>query len=123
MKFDIVLEELNDESYTTTLYVGDKVLIGKYRNKAAEIKGFTYDKHNQPVMKTTKGDRKIHAFRIDRDMPDESSQEKYRKFLKRKLKEFEKPSVKKLSNDEKRQLSADWKKEKEEEDEQRDRQD
>ena len=115
MKFNVVLEEL--DSYTTTLFVGDKVLIGKYRNKPAEIKGFTFDKHGQAVMKTNKGDRKVHAFRIDRDMPEESAQEKYRKFLSKKLKEFGKSSVKRLSSAEKRELSDKWRKEKEKEDE------
>lgn len=114
MRFDEAKKEAElDDTYTTTLTKGDKVLIGKYRNKEAEIKGFTTDKHNQPVMKTTKGDRKIHAFRIADDMPEESAQDKYRLFLKKKLKEFGKSSVKKLSSQEKKYLSDDWKKEKE----------
>lgn len=116
------LEALNEKkkekdlskSYSAELEKGDEVLIGKYRNKEAEIKGFSKDKHNQPVMHTTKGTRKVHAFRIADDMPEESDQEKYRAFVKKKLKEFGKSSFKKLSPGEKKQISADWKKEKEE---------
>ena len=34
------------------LSVGDTILKGKFKNSKAEIKGFTKDKHNQPVLKT-----------------------------------------------------------------------
>lgn len=117
MKFKKVIQEAKEkekESYTATLHAGDKILIGKYRNKEAEIKGFEKDKHNQPTMNTTKGTRKVHAFRIKDDMPEESAQDKYHEFLKKKLKEFGKSSVRKLSPSEKRELSDGWKKEKEE---------
>ena len=87
--------------------------MGKYRNKEAEVKGFSYDNHNQPVVHTTKGNRKMNAFRIMNDMPKQSSQQKYTEFMKKKLKEFGKSSFKKLSSAEKRKLSDDWKKEKE----------
>lgn len=118
MKFkDVLIEKKKEEddllkSYTLSLEKGDEVLIGKYRNKEAEIKGFSFDKHNQPVMHTNKGDRKMTAFRIADKMPEESAQDKYREFLKKKLKEFGKSSFKKLSSSEKKELSDDWKKEK-----------
>jgi hypothetical protein len=117
MKFKDILNEKEKElmkSYTISLEKGDEVLMGKYRNKKAEIKGFSLDKHNQPVMHTNKGNRKMTAFRISDKMPEESAQDKYHAFLKKKLKEFDKPSFKKLSSDEKRELSDEWKKEKEE---------
>lgn len=118
MKFNQVLkeEEKDDDlmkSYTLSLEKGDEVLMGKYRNKKAEIKGFSFDKHNQPVMHTTKGTRKMTAFRIADKMPEESAQEKYSKFLKKKMKEFDKSSFKKLSRAEKKEVSDEWKKEKE----------
>lgn len=117
MKFKNVLQEKNKEeelmkNYTISLEKGDEVLIGKYRNKHAEIKGFSIDKHNQPVMHTTKGDRKMTSFRIADKMPEESAQDKYREFLKKKLKDFGKSSFKELSSSEKKELSDDWKKEK-----------
>lgn len=121
MKFKDILDEKKKEedelmkSYTISLEKGDEVLMGKYRNKKAEIKGFSLDKHNQPVMHTNKGNRKMTAFRISDKMPEESAQEKYSKFVKKKLKEFDKPSFKKLNNDEKREISDEWKKEKEKE--------
>ena len=121
MKFKDVLEEKKKEeedlmkSYTLSLEKGDKVLMGKYRNKEAEIKGFSLDKHNQPVMHTSKGTRKMTAFRVADKMPEESTQQKYSKFVKKKLKEFDKSSFKKLSREEKKELSDEWKKEKEKE--------
>lgn len=120
MKFEDTLNEKKDEedlmkSYTISLEKGDKVLMGKYRNKEAEIKGFSLDKHNQPVMHTNKGTRKMTAFRIADKMPEESAQDKYHKFLKKKLKEFDKSSFKKLSREEKKELSDEWQKEKEKE--------
>ena len=42
-----------------TIEVGDEVLVGKFKNSKATVKGFTKDAHNQPVMKTTKGDKKV----------------------------------------------------------------
>lgn len=39
--------------------IGDDILIGKFRNRKAKITGFTKDDHNQPVLKTTKGDQKL----------------------------------------------------------------
>lgn len=39
--------------------VGDEVKVGKFKNRKAEVKGFSKDDHNQPVMKTTKGDHKV----------------------------------------------------------------
>lgn len=119
MKFKNALYEKKKEkkdlnkTYSAELEKGDEVLIGKYRNKEAEIKGFSKDKHNQPVMHTTKGTRKVHAFRIADKMPEESAQDKYHKFVKKKMKEFGKSSFKKLSSKEKKELSQEWKKEKE----------
>lgn len=41
------------------LEVGDEIKVGKFKNRKAEITGFDKDEHNQPVMKTTKGDQKV----------------------------------------------------------------
>ena len=46
------------------LTVGDKILKGKFKNSPAEIKGFTKDKHNQPVLKTNKGDVQLFKPRV-----------------------------------------------------------
>ena len=47
-----------------TINVGDEVRVGKYKNKRAEVKGFTKDENNQPVLKTNKGDQKLFKPRI-----------------------------------------------------------
>jgi hypothetical protein len=46
------------------LEVGDILKVGKFKNRAAEIKDFSTDEHGQPVAQTTKGDQKIFKPRI-----------------------------------------------------------
>jgi hypothetical protein len=54
-----------EESYQPPeLEVGDKILKGKFKNSPAEIKGFKKDKHNQPVLKTNKGDIQLFKPRV-----------------------------------------------------------
>jgi hypothetical protein len=53
-----------------SLSVGDKILTGKFKNSPAEIKGFKKDKHNQPVLKTNKGDVQLFKPRISKLMPE-----------------------------------------------------
>ena len=48
---------------------GDTLLVGKFKNRKAEIKDFTTDDNNQPVANTTKGDQKIFKPRIAKLMP------------------------------------------------------
>lgn len=51
------------------LNVGDTLLVGKFKNRAAEIKGFDKDEKGQPVAQTTKGDQKIFKPRIAKLIP------------------------------------------------------
>lgn len=61
------------ESYQPPeLNVGDKILKGKFKNSPAEIKGFKKDKHNQPVLKTNKGEVQLFKPRITKLMPKKS---------------------------------------------------
>ena len=52
------------------LSVGDEILKGKFKNSPAEIKGFTKDKHNQPVLKTNKGEVQLFKPRISKLMKE-----------------------------------------------------
>jgi hypothetical protein len=53
------------ESYQPpTINKGDKLLVGKFKNSKAEVKGFSKDDNNQPVLKTTKGDQKLFKPRL-----------------------------------------------------------
>lgn len=54
--------------FKDALGIGDEILVGKYRNKKAIVKGFDVDKNNQPIVKTNKGDRNLFAFRIKKLM-------------------------------------------------------
>jgi len=47
-----------------SIEVGDNLLIGKFKNKKAVVKGFSKDDHNQPVLKTDKGDVKLFKPRL-----------------------------------------------------------
>ena len=60
------------ESYQPpSLSVGDKILKGKFKNSPAEIKGFTKDKHNQPVLKTNKGEVQLFKPRVSKLMKED----------------------------------------------------
>ena len=43
---------------------GDEIFVGKFKNRKAVIKGFTTDEHNQPVLKTNKGNQKLFKPRL-----------------------------------------------------------
>ena len=51
------------------LKVGDIILIGKFKNRKAIVKGFGKDKNNHPTIKTNKGEVKMFKFRIQKLMP------------------------------------------------------
>ncbi len=59
-----------DSYQPPTITVGDEVRIGKFKNRKAEVKGFTTDKNNQPVLKTTKGDQQLFKPRITKLLPN-----------------------------------------------------
>lgn len=46
--------------------VGDEIKVGRFKNSKATVKGFKKDKHNQPVLKTTKGDQKLFKPRLSK---------------------------------------------------------
>ena len=50
--------------------VGDEVMVGKFKNRKATVKGFDKDDHNQPVLKTNKGDQKLFKPRISKLMKE-----------------------------------------------------
>ncbi len=50
--------------------VGDEVLVGKFKNRKATVKGFKTDDNNQPVLKTDKGDQKLFKPRIKKLMTE-----------------------------------------------------
>jgi len=49
--------------------VGDMVLVGKFKNRRAIVKGFSKDMKNQPQVITTKGTYSLYRFRINKMMP------------------------------------------------------
>lgn len=66
-----VRNHIVEDSYQPPeLEVGDKILKGKFKNSPAEIKGFTKDKHNQPVLKTNKGDVQLFKPRVTKLMKE-----------------------------------------------------
>jgi hypothetical protein len=58
-----------------SISVGDEVKVGKWKNRKAEVKGFTKDDHGQPVLKTTKGDQKLFKPRVSKLEPKEKTNE------------------------------------------------
>ncbi len=69
---NILLESINPD-----IAVGDIVLVGRFKNRIALVKGFTSDDNNQPQVVTTKGTYSLCRFRINKLMPKEK-----RKILK-----------------------------------------
>ena len=60
-----------EDSYQPpTLHTGDKILKGKFKNSPAEIKGFGKDKHNQPTLRTNKGDIQLFKPRVTKLMTE-----------------------------------------------------
>lgn len=52
----------------TDFEIGDTILVGKWRNSPAIVKGFGKDKNNQPTVKTNKGSYSLYKFRIQKLM-------------------------------------------------------
>jgi len=63
-------KKLMTELKLPDLEVGDTLLVGKFKNRKAVIKGFDTDEHGQPVANTDKGEQKIFKPRIAKLMPD-----------------------------------------------------
>ena len=62
--------EAEDTLTLPKISVGDEVMVGKFKNRKAEVKGFSKDDHNQPVLKTTKGDQKLFKPRLSKLMKE-----------------------------------------------------
>lgn len=66
----LIIDLIENKKITLpTIEVGDSILIGKFKNRKAEIKDFSKDENNQPVLKTNKGDQKLFKPRIVKLMP------------------------------------------------------
>lgn len=89
MKLEKVFEELD---------IGDVVYMGKFRNKKAIIKDFGVDKLGQPTIKTNKGERNMYAFRLQKLLSPEKTEE-YQKFFREKLEKYKVTSPKELSKE------------------------
>ena len=63
-----------EDSYQPpTLHTGDKILKGRFKNSPAEIKGFGKDKHNQPTLRTNKGDIQLFKPRVTKLMTEDAT--------------------------------------------------
>ena len=76
-----LLELKEDKSYQPpSIDVGDEVLVGKFKNRRAEVKGFTTDDNNQPVLKTSKGDQHLFKPRIAKLMPKDVNKQEIEEY-------------------------------------------
>jgi|TARA_B100000073_G_C23683925_1_gene553684 transcription antitermination factor NusG len=57
------------KSTTITLKVGDSIELGRFKNVTAKIKDIKKDAHGQPVIVTSKGDKKVLTFRLKKLEP------------------------------------------------------
>jgi hypothetical protein len=78
------LFEAKDAIQLPKLEIGDELLVGKFKNRKATIKGFTKDKNNQPIAQTNKGPQAILKPRIpklfDEALKEEALEESNRIF-------------------------------------------
>jgi GNAT superfamily N-acetyltransferase len=66
-------EDFLGEIELPDLEVGDELMVGKFKNRNATIKGFKTDKHNQPIVKTDKGDQQVFKGRVKKLMNQSES--------------------------------------------------
>ena len=52
------------KKFTIELNVGDKIDLGSFKNDRSEIKDLKLDDHGQPVIITSKGEKKALSFRL-----------------------------------------------------------
>ena len=57
-------KEVTKQSVTITLKVGDKIDTGRFRNVRTEITDIQKDQYGQPVIVTTRGNKKALTFRL-----------------------------------------------------------
>ena len=71
-KFILVSNLLTEiaNKHTKDFKVGDTLLVGRWKNSPAIVKGFGKDKRGQPTVKTTKGPFNLYRFRIQKMMKD-----------------------------------------------------
>ena len=73
VRFADVADQLTEEELNLPdLETGDELMVGKFKNRKATIKGFKKDKHNQPVAKTDKGDQQIFKGRVKKLMDEDA---------------------------------------------------
>lgn len=67
MRYYEIIESQN-KLKLSDVNVDDIVYVGKFKNRKATVKGFKTDEHNQPVLKTDKGDQKLFKPRLEKLM-------------------------------------------------------
>lgn len=54
------------KSYKVEIKAGDYIEVGRFRNVVARVKSIELDEHNQPVIVTSKGSRKLFNCRFSK---------------------------------------------------------
>ena len=54
----------------TDIKIGDEILVGKFKNRKAVVKGFGKDDNGQPTVITNKGTYTLYKFRIPKLMEE-----------------------------------------------------
>lgn len=60
----MLISEIIDTLDLPSISVNDEILVGKFKNRKAKVKAFSKDKHNQPILRTDKGDQALFKPRI-----------------------------------------------------------
>ena len=54
------------KTYKVEIKAGDYIEVGRFRNVVAKVKSIELDEHNQPVIVTSKGSRKLFNCRFSK---------------------------------------------------------
>lgn len=71
MRYIDIVEKDTEKLNPPSIDVGNLVFLGKFKNKKATVTGFSKDKNNQPVLKTSKGETSLFKPRIAKLMKNE----------------------------------------------------
>jgi len=63
--------KIKDVLQLPAINIGDEVYVGRFKNRKATVTGFGVDNHNQPILKTNKGEHKLFKPRIAKLMKEE----------------------------------------------------
>lgn len=70
----LMVSQLLEKYSNPDIKKGDTILVGRWKNSPAEVKGFGKDIKHQPTVKTNKGAYNLYKFRIQKYIPKKATE-------------------------------------------------